>query len=141
MKRLTILTILALVMSVFTLSGCGVVTPAGKASANLTPTSKPNYTDVFDAAVKACHELDLPIILAGKDTGSIQCGYENDHIDSSKISYKVTALIERDTAQFVENVSIKVYSMAGMISRTTSDADANAFAQRYLDIMQREGVK
>lgn len=124
-----------------TLSGCGAYFPQGKWTADLAPAAKPQYAAVFDAAVKACRELDLPLNLANKDVGQIQCGLKSSEAELFAVGYSLDALIERDADQAVKNVSVKVLSRSGLIWRVGTDADATALAQRYLTILQRAGVR
>ena len=124
-----------------TLSGCGAYFPQGKWTADLAPAAKSQYAAVFAAAVKACRELDLPLNLANKDVGQIQCGLKSSEAELFSVGYSLDALIERDTDQVVKNVSVKVLSRSGAIWSVGTDSDATALAQRYLTILQRAGVR
>lgn len=121
------------------LSGCGVV--GGRGSIDLAPSAKPPYATVFEAAVKACRELDLPLNVANRDVGQIQCGLKAAQAKFAGIGYALDALIERDTSQAVINVSVKVLARSGATWGVGTDADARVFAERFLAILERAGVK
>lgn len=138
--RTNIATPLAAVLCL-ALSGCVMLAPGGKARVDLTPTSKPQYATVFDQAVKACRDLDLPVNLANRDVGQIQCGLKSSEVEFFRVGYSVDTLIERDTDQSAKNVSVKVESRTAAHGTVATDSDANALAQRFLAILQAAGVK
>jgi len=121
------------------LSGCAIV--GGKGGVELAPTTKPQYTTVFEAAVKACRELDLPLNVANKEVGQIQCGLKSIEARFVGVGYALDALIERDADQAVKNVSVKVLSRSGALWGVGTDSDANTLAERFIAILQRAGVK
>lgn len=96
---------------------------------------------MFDQAVKACRDLDLPVNIANKDVGQIQCGLKSSEVEFFARGYSIDALIERETDQSVKNVNVKVESRTAAYGGIGTDSDANTVAQRYLAILQRAGVK
>lgn len=130
--------VLSVGIAVLLFAGCGLqMSHGGKAMSLQNPVE---YANAFQKAVAVCRELNLPVILSDKDTGQVQCGLKTVETNFAGTGYTVDVLVEKE-GDIAKRVDVKTRARSGIYSGPTSQADADNFADKYLDTLKRQGVQ